>query len=434
MNTRFIAVKNITKILEGQSLRDFSWPEKLNNQDLSFAKYLTYGVIRHYFLLEEIANLLVTKRLDDKNLDIHVVILSGIYQLIYMEVPDYAAINESVDLAEKLNKTWAKNLINAVLRKVTRSKEELIKKAKSKSLSAKLLHPTWLIEDLKIDWPKNYVEILKQNNKHAPQVIRINTQKISLEKYIEILQNKNIDFSEVKSIPNCLIIDKNLNISEIPFFKEGYVSIQDGSAQLAAHFLELDQNKNLDILDACGAPGGKACHILDLAPHSNLTIIEKDKKRIKLIEENLTRLNQKAKIICDDSSDIESWNKDNLLFDRILLDAPCSATGVIRRNPDIKVHREYDDIESLMIQQEDLLNNLFYLLKPNGLILYATCSILKDENEHIIKNFMEDNNKAKIVGLKSNFKSNTNLGLQIFPGQEEYLDGFYYCLIKKVNN
>jgi len=415
-NARATAHRAICSIvLNKQSLTDGIFP--VNSDDLSYAKSLTFGSIRFYHHLNDIITPRLKRPVEKKNLDIHCLLILGAYQLIHSDTPIHAAINETVDVADVIGKPWAKGFINAILREIDRDRDN-IKKTKHDS------HPSWLIKKLKQDYPKNFQEILIENNKRAPMTIRVHPS-IQRDGYQKQLQEINI-FSQPSNIAHqALILNDAVDVGRLPGFNNGSCYVQDTSAQLAAQLIS--PKKGELILDACSAPGGKATHLSELCPEANIIALDNDKQRLLKVQENLERLkNHNITIQQGDAKDQEWW--DGELFDKILLDAPCSSTGVIRRHPDIKLLKKEKDISKITKTQSLILENLWGLLKPGGRLLYATCSVLKDENIHQISRFLEKFEDAKNEKIKLSW-GDGNIGKQQLP-QNEY-DGFYYAKLIK---
>ena len=393
--------------------------------DKPFIQELCFGVLRYLPQLEFIAKKLLKKPFHDKDTDIHMLVLVGIYQLLYLDTAEFAAVNECVTAAKQLKKVWAASLVNAVLRNFLRQKETLVKSIDS-SLVAKYAHPHWLIEQLKQVWPNDWQKILVANNQHPPLTLRVNQQKISRDKYLEKLATANIDAIACEFSKAGIILKKPQAITALPGFTEGEFSVQDEAAQFAAELLEL--KPELTVLDCCAAPGGKTCHILETeAKLEQVIALDNNAKRVERIHENLQRLNLSAEVIVGDAEQpAQWWNKK--LFDRILLDAPCSATGVIRRHPEIKILRELSDIENLAAVQLKLLTTLWPLLKPNGILLYATCSIFPQENENVIEQFLKITTDCKIIPITATWGYPAQYGRYCLPPET---DGFYYAKLQK---
>lgn len=388
-------------------------------------KELCFGVCRQYFRLEEIARYLVKKPL--KLNEVWIVLLMGLYQLQFMQKPDYAVVQETVNLLPLINKTWAKNFINAVLRRYCREKDNIVKTLENNK-NYVYGHPSWMVNSLKKDWPSQWSDILKANDLHPPLFIRVNLKKITRDLYFEKLRSSNIPATLLTASKAGIRIQHPVKVEELPGFLEGLVSVQDESAQIAAYLMDL--KPGMRVLDACCAPGGKTGHILETEPNlAEVVGIDLDERRLQRVNENLTRLSLRATLLTGDATNPASW-WDGKLFDRILLDAPCSATGVIRRNPDIKCLRTEAEVETIVQLQNSLLKSLWPLLKTGGLLIYSTCSVLKKENEKQIASFVEEEFQASIVPIQDLNADNRGVGVQLLPASDGG-DGFFYSIIKK---
>jgi len=415
-NARVIAHKAICSIVVNKkSLSDDIFP--VDYDDLSYAKSLTFGSIRFYHHLNDVITPRLKRPLEKKNLDIHCLLILGAYQLIHSDTPVHAAINETVGVAEIIGKPWAKGFINAILRDIDRDRE-IIENTKHYS------HPSWMIKKLKQDHPKNFQEILIENNKKAPMTIRVHPS-IQRNDYQKQLQKINILSQSSTIAPQALILNDAISVTKLPGFENGSCYVQDTSAQLAAQLISPKIGEL--ILDACSAPGGKATHLAELCPKATIIALDSDRQRLSKVQENLDRFkNHNITIQQGDARDQEWW--DGKLFDKILLDAPCSSTGVIRRHPDIKLLKKPKDISQITKTQSLILGNLWGLLKPGGLLLYATCSVLKDENVHQISQFLDKFEDAKNEKITLPW-GDGDIGKQQLPLKE--YDGFYYAKLIK---
>lgn len=398
----------------------------LPENERSLCQQLCYGVLRWHPQLNAISQQLLSKSLKAKDADIAALLLCGLYQLRELRIPSHAAISETVNATKTLGKQWAKGLINASLRNYQRQQDEIDKKL-TQSDSALFAHPDWLIESFKHDWPNNWQAILNASNQQPPMMLRVNQQKGTKQDYLERLINADIAASEISQSPEGLLLEKPCDVYQLPGFTDGDVSVQDGAAQHVAALLDI--KPGLRILDACAAPGGKTCHILEHEPSNDVIALDIAAHRLQQIEQNTERLKLKATLIASDAADIDAW-WDGKLFDRILIDAPCSGTGVIRRHPDIKLLRRPDDISSLASQQQHLLNTLWPLLKPDGLLVYTTCSALKQENELQIENFLQHHPEAEEIEVSTAPAQRRPFGYQRLPGDDN-LDGFYYACLHR---
>ncbi len=394
--------------------------------DLSpFAKDICFGVCRYYFQLQALANSLLQKKI--KSLEVWVVLLMGLYQLHYMRQPDYAAVKETVSLLEKSHTRWAKGLVNAVLRNSSRQFEELTRRLAEKP-DYQFNHPDWLLKELQTHWPDDWQTIAKANDQHPPMTLRVNALKTSRKDYLEKLKVLNIEAEAHPYADEAIILSKPCEVSSLPGFREGFVSVQDAAAQLAAHLI--DAKPGMRVLDACAAPGGKTCHLLETQPALAACVaLDIDSKRLEKVKQNLKRLQLSAEIIAGNGLKPEQW-WDGQCFDRILLDAPCTATGVIRRHPDIKLLREPEELIAISEIQQALLERLWPLLAAGGKMVYATCSILPQENTKQIQTFVEKHPDCKVEDRPKDWGHFTGVGWQILPG-EANMDGFFYSVLKK---
>lgn len=430
LSSRAVAATIITKVLDNHVSLSPALKGISAKKDAGFIQELCYGVLRWHEQLAAITELLLEKPLKAKDTDIEVLLLIGLYQLIHIQKPIHAALNETVQAARELKKPWATGLINAVLRNYSRDADNILEKLK-KDYSAHYSHPQWLLDVLKAAWPQQWLEIMQANNQRPPMTLRVNQLRISRDDYLKKLAENNIVAEIAVHTRNGIILQTPCDVFELPGFKQGEISVQDAAAQLAAELLDL--KSDMRVLDACAAPGGKTACILETEANlSSVVAMDVDAERLQKVTENLQRLrleSNKIKIICGKAANPENW-WDQQLFDRILLDAPCSATGVIRRHPDIKYLRREDDIAKLAAQQLQILTALWPLLKPDGILVYATCSVLPQENSEVIKQFLTTNKNAQEEIIHADWGIKADFGRQILTGQNQ-MDGFYYAVLKK---
>lgn len=408
---------------KGESLSS-ALPFHLNSEtpakDKAFAQMLVYGVLRHYWRLSAILPLLMKKKLKDKDSDLRIILLIGLFQLMETRVPDYASVDAAVNLCHKRKKKWAAGMVNAVLRNFIRQQVELLPKLESKP-QAQYDHPQWMIDRLKKDWPDDWKNIVEQNNQQAPMSLRVNQQHMSVDEF-----NAKLDGS-ARGNDTGLVLAQPKDVNELPGFEEGWFSVQDLGAQKAATLLDLQADQA--VLDSCAAPGGKTCHMLEIEPTLNMLALDSSDQRLMRVQDNLERLQLSAELIAGDASQPDAWWQGDQ-FDRILLDVPCSASGVIRRHPDIKLLRRKQDMTALIEIQQSILQNIWPLLKPGGKLLYATCSVFKDENENQVERFLQQQKDAEEICFSADWGHQRPFGRQIFPGEED-MDGFYYALLQK---
>jgi 16S rRNA (cytosine967-C5)-methyltransferase len=349
----------------------------------------------------------------------------GLYQLKYMRVKPHAAVSETVAAAKK--KTWAKSLINGVLRQYIREQDILEGKA-DKNPSAFYSHPQWLLDKIQKDWPEYSENLWQENNKLPPLSLRVNLLKSSQADYLKRLTDHSIAATSITFCSSAIVLEQPITVEKLPGFAEGDVSVQDISAQLAAKLLDTQPEQT--VLDLCAAPGGKTVAILEDQPKlASMLAVDIDKSRLDRIKDNLQRLNLQADVVVGDALKPAEWAQGRL-FDRILVDVPCSALGVIRRHPDIKLLRRETDIEALQVIQQQILSAAWELLSPKGVLLYATCSILKQENEEQIDCFLKAHPEALEIPIEAEWGIKTKFGRQVLTGSLD-MDGFYYAKLTK---
>jgi len=430
MHTRALAATVVFQALsEGRSLADTlpSAIERLRDaSERALLQELTYGTLRWYSQLDGVAQLLLRKPFKRKDGDVFALLLVGLYQLMHLRVAPHAAVSLSVSAVDDLGKSWAKGLVNAVLRGYQRD-PALLERACAKS-SAALAHPDWLLNAFKRDWPQHWQAIAQANNARPPMTLRVNQRQVGRDAYAAQLEQKSLPAHASEFAPEALTLDTPVDVLHLPEFARGWVSVQDAAAQLAAQLLDAQPGER--VLDACAAPGGKSAHILERQPAlGELVALDRDGQRMRRVTENLQRLGLQAQcVVADAAAAVDWW--DARPFDRILLDAPCSATGVIRRHPDIKVLRRETDVAGLVEQQAQLLNALWPLLREGGTLVYATCSVLRGENELQVQNFLTAHADAQEIPIAAAWGHACAVGRQILPGEAD-MDGFYYATLCK---
>ncbi|MDP5255647.1 MULTISPECIES: 16S rRNA (cytosine(967)-C(5))-methyltransferase RsmB [unclassified Vibrio] len=427
MNVRASAAQVLFSVVDqGQSLST-ALPlaqSAIKPRDHALLQEMCYGALRYLPRLESIANQLMDKPLKGKQRVFHHLILIGLYQLGYMRIPAHAAVAETVEGTKALKCPKLRGLINAVLRNYQRQQEALDQKAVSHD-AGRYTHPSWLLNTLKTSYPTQWQDIVEANNHKAPMWLRVNRQHHTREQYQALLDEHGIESSLHSQAQDALLLAKPCDVYTLPGFEQGWVSVQDAAAQLAYHYLDPQEGEL--ILDCCAAPGGKTAHILETTPTAQVVAIDSDQNRLERVNDNLTRLKLTANVIHGDARAPRTWWQGEQ-FDRILLDAPCSATGVIRRHPDIKWLRRKEDIDALVELQQDILHAMWTMLKPGGRLVYATCSITPAENKEQIKRFLANTGDAKLLD-----SDDKDPGRQILPGEEQ-MDGFYYAVITKTAN
>ncbi|MBD3649422.1 MAG: 16S rRNA (cytosine(967)-C(5))-methyltransferase RsmB [Pseudomonadales bacterium] len=398
----------------------------VQNDPSPLVQQICYGVIREYYLLEAILNVLMDKPLAKKHADIRALLLAGLYSIRHLHRPDYASVDRVVETAGKRGKPWARGLINGVLRNYIRQRKDIDRKA-SHDRQATTNHPHWLARRIEDAWPDQAESIFEANNSYPPMTLRVNQRETSVADYIELLSSAGMAANPGWFGGDAVVLAEAVAIERLPGFGEGLVSVQDEASQLAARLLEPFAGAR--ILDACAAPGGKACHILECEPGVALVAIDADEARATRISTNLERLNLHAEVIVRDLGEFSSTTP----FDRVLLDAPCSATGVIRRHPDIKLLRRETDIDKLAATQLALLRHAWSLLSVDGVLLYSTCSVLPEENDAIISEFVSNRGDVKIMPIEGTWGYATSSGRQLLP-EKGGCDGFFYAKMRKMRS
>jgi 16S rRNA (cytosine967-C5)-methyltransferase len=423
-HSQLIAADCVSEVIKGHNLnqvfeRRLDHHQNITPQQKSVAVFLAYGAIRflgeNQFFIQQLINKKIT------NKKIEALLYVALFQLNHDQSNDFTVVNEAVEAAKFINKSWAGSFVNGVLRNFIRQKEKLQTELKNDA-EAFYSYPSWWIKLIKQNYTKDWQSILLNGNKHPPLTLRINERKTNLKQYEEKLKSESISYRVLGNI--ALELTHPTTVEKIPGFLDGEVSIQDYGAQLAAKLLDLQDGQIC--LDACSAPGGKTGHMLEIAD-IELVSIDHQKDRLYKVKENLERLHLHAHLKCADLTAVNTWwNKK--LFDRILLDAPCSASGVVRRHVDIKWLRRPRDIEMFAKQQEAMLEATWQLLKKGGKLLYATCSIFNGENQKVIDHFIKQHIDAKEVKwtVDSGYSKYEN---QLIPSENH--DGFFYALLEK---
>ncbi|MFD1800710.1 16S rRNA (cytosine(967)-C(5))-methyltransferase RsmB [Mixta tenebrionis] len=425
INLRSLAAQTLERVVEqGQSLSNLlpAAQKNLSDKDSALLQELCFGVLRSLPLLEAAIQQLMSRPLTGKQRPLHFLIMVGLYQLLYTRIPPHAALAETVEGAAVLQRPQLKGLINGVLRQFQRQQETLMPQLEQGA--QRFLHPAWLLKRLQQAWPEQWRQIVEANNQRPPMWLRVNRRHHTREGWLSLLQSSGHNAMPHSVYPDALMLEQPMAVALMPGFDRGWVSVQDASAQGCVTYL--DPQNGEAILDLCAAPGGKTTHILEAAPEARVMAVDVDAQRLKRVHENLQRLNMQAEVKQGDGRFPQQWCS-NLQFDRILLDAPCSATGVIRRHPDIKWLRRDRDIAELAALQREILEAIWPYLKTGGTLLYATCSVLPEENHLQIERFLTQHADAEEIPLADG----PHAGLQNFPHPQGG-DGFFYAkLIKK---
>ncbi len=423
---RSAAAVAVAAVLSGRSLDDVlpQHDVALSPGDRSLLRALVYGVLREHGFLAAIVAKMLKSPLTDEPL-IAALIEVGLYQLRSMRVSPHAAVSETVDACEVLGVPGRRALVNALLRRFQREQRALELLA-ADDAARRWSHPTWMVDSIRCDWPESWERVLTGGNEQGPLTLRVNRRRISRDDYAAKLRAAGLSARPVEFAPDALVLDSAVPVERLPGFSEGEVSVQDASAQLAADLLQLEDGQR--VLDACCAPGGKTAHALERADVKMLAL-DRDAERLGRVQENLSRLQLRADVLAWDAGLLrDRW--DGGSFDRILLDAPCSGTGVIRRHPDIKWLRRHDDIPRMAAEQLRLLNGLWPLLAPGGKLVYATCSVLAAEGEDVIRKFFLGQADAKNEPIDAPWGEPRKFGRRIVPGGDT--DGFFYACLRKI--
>lgn len=498
LSARTAAAQLLTGLLKGQgNLSSLLEPlqARVAVDQQALLQELVFGSARHFHTLEFLATQLLAKPLRNKDRDVYALILLGIYQLRYLRVPAHAAINLTVESADELGKNWATGLVNGVLRNYQRQfrqsenvdtdsrqlsdpgdqnestlvaevVEDFSGATKEVTEQARFSHPQWIIDRLRNTWKDDWQDVLFAANARPPLSLRVNTATSSRSDYLQQLSSNNIAARPHPLVATALVLDKPQSVHQLPGFVNGDVSVQDASAQLAVELLRLACRNSggvddvpvasqsvalsdaagtppepvfgkLGILDACAAPGGKTGHLLEVFPDAHVTAVDVSAKRMERVRENLDRLqaSDRVKLVtADASSPSHWWNGEQ--FDIVLVDAPCSGSGVIRRQPDIKLLRKGDDVADLATLQHKMMDSLWPLVKPGGKLLYVTCSIFREENDGQMRQFLSRHKDTQELALQPYLLTGlpqhpVDAGWQVLTGTLA-MDGFYYCLLEKV--
>ncbi|MFT6976487.1 MAG: 16S rRNA (cytosine967-C5)-methyltransferase [Shewanella psychromarinicola] len=425
MNVRALAAKAIYEVLEKGMSLSVALPDQQqhlqNGKDKALLAELCYGVMRQLPQLDKCVSDCLAKPFKGKQRILHQLLIVGCYQLYFTRIPAHAAISETAEACRQLRFDGLVKVVNGVLRTIQRQDAAL----NTDSETLRFNTPAWFIKRLQQAYPDHWQNIIEQSHQRPPMWLRNNQQSQTRDAYLAALAQHDIP-AQAGPSQDAILLEGAKDVAALPDFMQGAASVQDGAAQWAATLLAPMADEL--ILDACAAPGGKSCHLLELAPDINLVAVDFDQKRLARVQQNLDRLHLKAQLIHGDAADIPSWWQGQQ-FDRILLDAPCSATGVIRRHPDIKWLRKNSDIEELANLQTQILDHCWQWLKPGGCLLYATCSILPQENSQQVELFLTRTPDASLVPIEQQTHLD-DIGWQILPGQDN-MDGFYYARLVK---
>jgi len=406
--------RNLNEVLQALHTRH----PNLTAQQRAAIQGLSFGALRFYGHYAAILDLLLQKPLSDDA--VRGVLLVTLHQLESRKTPPHTVVDQAVKAAQALNKSWAKGLVNAVLRNFLRQREALLAQADAVGDVARYSHPQWWIDKLRTQYPHDWQAILQANNGHPPMTLRVNRRKSKASAYLDLLRQHGMDADLVGE--SALRLHQPVAVAKLPGFADGVVSVQDAGAQRAAQLLDVADG--MRVLDACAAPGGKTAHLLELAG-VQVTALDSDAIRLEKVGENLRRLGLQADCRCGDAAlPVDWW--DGKPFQRILADVPCSASGVVRRHPDIKWLRREADLALFAAQQRKILDALWPLLARDGKLLYVTCSVFTEENQRQIENFLGKHVDSRRLPLADAELADG----QLIPNDQH--DGFFYALLAKI--
>ena len=423
-NLRSLVAQTVEQVVEqGQSLSNVlpTMQQKVAEKDRALLQELSFGVLRTLPQLDWLINKLMSRPMTGKQRTVHYLIMTGFYQLLHTRIPPHAALAETVEGAVAIKRPQLKGLINGVLRQFQRQQDALLEEFAA--TEKRFLHPDWLVKRLKKAYPQQWQQILDANNERPPMWLRVNRNHHSRDAWLTLLEEAGMQGTTHPDYPDAVRLETPAPVHALPGFADGWVTVQDASAQGCMRYLQPENGEQ--ILDLCAAPGGKTTHILEVAPQASVLAVDVDEQRLSRVYDNLKRLGMKAEVKQGDGRFPAQWCAEQQ-FDRILLDAPCSATGVIRRHPDIKWLRRDRDIPELVQLQSEILNAVWGHLKPGGTLVYATCSVLPEENSAQIAAFLQRTPDAALSGTGTPEQP----GLQNLPGATEG-DGFFYAKLIK---
>ncbi len=426
---RVTAIGNIAAVLDGRSLDDVlaGMPPAIDERDRAFVAELSFGVCRWYRRLDALVGQLLKKPFKRKDRDLHLLLMLGAYQLLYSRVPPHAAVSTTVDVSRQLGKGWASKLVNGVMRRLQREQSAL-QQAVDADPATRHAQPDWLYRAIADAWPDQVDPLMDALQQRAPMVLRVDLRRTDRAEYVHELGAAGIAAKSHAGVASAVVLDVPVGVDRLPGFADGEVSVQDAGAQLAAPFLDLEPGQR--VLDACAAPGGKTLHIAQHQPEVRLTAIDIDAHRLQRVGQNLQRAGMQAQLSVGDAAQPQAADWGGVVYDRILVDAPCSATGVMRRHPDIRLLRRAEDIPALVRRQSDILDAMWSVLAPGGRLLYATCSLLPAENHEQVAAFLARTPNAKACELPTNPGTCAGDGVQLLPNRDD-TDGFFYAALVK---
>jgi 16S rRNA (cytosine967-C5)-methyltransferase len=392
---------------------------------------IALGTVRWYLRLAPALEALL-ERPAGISAPVRALLACAAHQIEYSRNPPESVVNAAVDAARLLGQARAAPLCNAVLRRFVAERGALFARLDHR-MAAASAHPEWLVQRLQKAWPGHASQMLEANNRHPPMILRVDLSRSTAAAYVQQLQEAHIDAREIQWMPSGVILEHPRGVNDLPGFAEGLVSVQDAGAQLAPRLLDLRSGQR--VLDACAAPGGKTGHLLEACGGGlELTAVDVSEERVALIRENLERLGRTARVLAADLSTPDALSREGV-YERILVDAPCSSTGVIRRHPDIKLLRRSSDIRVFADTQLAILRSAAARLTPGGRLLYSTCSVLPEENEQVVERLLGEMPELAAVAMPPGKELapgaiDCAIGVQLLPGAEAGTDGFYYACLE----
>lgn len=427
------AARVVARVADGGANSETAF-EGQDSDDRSAVRAIALGTLRWYIRLRAAINPLLARTSTKMDPALHALLIVAAHQIEYSRNAPQGVVHAAVDAARALGQERAAGFVNAVLRRFLRERDEALARADS-DVATRYAHPRWFVHSLREAEPDRWERVLEGNNIQGPMTLRVSLQRMSREAYLERLGGSGLEARALEELPGAVVLDSPVPVEVLPGFDEGIVSIQDAGAQYAA--LLLGAQPGMRVLDACAAPGGKTGHLLELAGGKlDLLAVDNDAARLRRVQENLDRLGVSARLVVADLRRASALANE-APFDRILVDAPCSSTGVIRRHPDIKLLRRNEDIAALATTQLAILQRCFQRLAPGGLMIYATCSVLAAENADVVDAFVASEPQALLAPLDpgtATWPANAEkrgAGMQFFPEPQATTDGFHYaCLMK----
>ena len=426
------AVEAVAAVTQEGRSADVALALAEEREDRAAIRAIALGTLRWYWRLVPALARLVARPVKELDPLIRALLVTAAHQIEYSRGAPEVSVHLAVDAARALGLARASGYVNAVMRRFVREREALFA-AVDTELATRMGHPQWFVDALQKHWPQHVESILAANNVHPPMTLRISPRYGTREAYRDELARIGRGAAVIDWAPEALILDRSMPVSGLPGFREGAVSVQDAAAQLAAHLLELSPGQR--VLDACAAPGGKSAHLLQLAPQIDLLAVDIGRERMELLHGTLLRIGAQARVLSGDLADPTTLAAETP-FERILVDAPCSSTGVIRRHPDIKLLRRAEDIDTLPALQLHILKNCFAKLAVGGRLVYATCSVMPEENAQVVQKFLAMEPAAELLEWPDSVvlppeALRLEAGVQILPGSAAGSDGFYYACLSR---